>query len=225
MTKREEKTKQAQKTIQKLIAAVDANPYDPQAYYQLGVALTEMKSYPQAEELFKRALNVFSKQPQKQSLLHYGLGNVFYASGFYPEAIQEFQAVTDDKLAFDALIMLAQTNYAQEKYQACLAFALTALDKQANSVEALKLMADSFMALGRFADAETYYQKLLQIDSTNVAALFQLGLTKMFLGKESQDIFAKVKAQDEAYYQKMQTRLQEAETFVTKTNPKHKAGD
>ena len=59
MTKREEKEKQAQVALKQLIAQVDKDPYNPEAYYQLGMALTEMKSYPQAEELFKKALNVF----------------------------------------------------------------------------------------------------------------------------------------------------------------------
>lgn len=59
----EEKTKVK---IEKLIEKVDENPYDPQRYYALGCYLTELQSFEQAEELFKRALNVFEGQEDKQ---------------------------------------------------------------------------------------------------------------------------------------------------------------
>lgn len=58
MKERELQKQQAQENIKRLIAEVDANPYDEHAYYNLGAYLTKLKSYPQAEELFKRALNV-----------------------------------------------------------------------------------------------------------------------------------------------------------------------
>ncbi|GET18115.1 tetratricopeptide repeat protein [Ligilactobacillus agilis] len=225
MTKREEKEKQAQVALKQLIAQVDKDPYNPEAYYQLGMALTEMKSYPQAEELFKKALNVFEGQADKQALLHYGLGNVFYASEFYPEALKEFQAVKDSKLANEALLMLAQTNYAQKQYQSCVAFALTVFEQDATNTTALKLVADSLMALGSFAEAKQYYQKFLELSPANVEVLFSLGLVKLVLGEDAKGLFTKVKQSDAKYYAKMQTRLQEVEAFIKKTQPKDKAGD
>ena len=79
--KRDRLEEETKGKIEKLIEKVDENPYDPQRYYALGCCLTELQSFEQAEELFKRALNVFEGQEDKQALLHYGLGNVFYATG------------------------------------------------------------------------------------------------------------------------------------------------
>ena len=83
-----------------------------------------MQSFPQAEELFKRAINIFSDQPTKVDLLTYGLGNVFYSAGLYDEAIQAFQKVTDHKLKAEAYLMIGQANYAQQKYQQAMVFCI-----------------------------------------------------------------------------------------------------
>ena len=45
----------AEELIKDLIQKIDNNPYDAQAYYNLGVALNDAHSAEQAEELFKKA--------------------------------------------------------------------------------------------------------------------------------------------------------------------------
>ena len=99
--KRKQLEEETKEKIKKLIEKVDENPYDPQGYYALGCSLTELQSFEQAEELFKRALNVFEGQKDKQALLHYGLGNVFYATGLFKEASAEFKMLNGSKYESD----------------------------------------------------------------------------------------------------------------------------
>ena len=100
--KRAKQDEKMQQVIQKLIAKIDADPYDQESYYALGTALTEEKSFTQAEELFKKALNALNDRAEKTELLHYGLGNVYYASELYDEAIAQFNLVQDGKLQAQA---------------------------------------------------------------------------------------------------------------------------
>ena len=147
--KRAKQDEKMQQVIQKLIAKIDADPYDQESYYALGTALTEEKSFTQAEELFKKALNALSDRAEKTELLHYGLGNVYYASELYDEAIAQFNLVQDGKLQAQAYTMLAQSYYAKANYQKALVFALTASEKL-RSATTLSLMGDCFLALGNF---------------------------------------------------------------------------
>ena len=139
MAEEDKKTQEAEKATHKLVQAIDQDPYNVDNYYQLGTILTEMQSFPQAEELFKRAINIFKDQPAKVDLLTYGLGNVFYSAGLYDEAIQAFQKVTDHKLKTEAYLMIGQANYAQQKYQQAMVFALTASDEMPQNKEPKRL--------------------------------------------------------------------------------------
>mgnify|MGYP002560932083 CR=1 FL=1 len=136
--KRDRLEEETKGKIEKLIEKVDENPYDPQRYYALGCCLTELQSFEQAEELFKRALNVFEGQEDKQALLHYGLGNVFYATGLFKEASVEFKMLNGSKYESDAMLMMAQTELSNGNYQRALAYALTAFEKGNNHCGSLQ---------------------------------------------------------------------------------------
>lgn len=55
---RKEKQQKAETLVHELIGKIDADPENAQNYYNLGSALVEMQSFPQAEELFRRALSI-----------------------------------------------------------------------------------------------------------------------------------------------------------------------
>lgn len=200
--------------LHQLIDKVDQNPYDPQNYYALGSFLTTQKNYVQAEELFKRGLNVFQKQPKNQDLLYYGLGNVYYESELYDQAIVTFQKMQAPQLKAQAYLMIAQSYYAQKNYPQALAFALTASENEACFKESTNLMADCFLALGEFEQAKTYYQQVLKKDATDLHANFHCGICLVVLGEDGQAYFEKVKQKDLKYYQKMQQRLQDIQNLL-----------
>ena len=79
--------------------------------------------------------------------------------GYTKKALGEFQRVQDKRLKGQAYMMIAQTYYAQKKYQQALVFALTASEQLKRDSAPLTLMGDTFMALGNFTQAHEYYTK------------------------------------------------------------------
>lgn len=217
--KRAKRDEKMQQVIQKLIAKIDADPYDQESYYALGTALTEEKSFTQAEELFKKALNALNDRAEKTELLHYGLGNVYYASELYDEAIAQFNLVQDGKLQAQAYTMLAQSYYAKANYQKALVFALTASEKL-RSVTTLSLMGDCFLALGNFGPAKDYYQQALQLEPNDARINFQLGVIAVVNGADPTEYFERAKQSDPKLYQTLKTRLNDVEQTMQATTKK-----
>ncbi|MEY8662017.1 tetratricopeptide repeat protein [Ligilactobacillus faecis] len=213
MEKRQKEAAKLDAIIQKLIKKIDADPYDEESYYALGVALTEKKSFEQAEELFKRALNALKEQPQKLGLLHYGLGNVYYASALYDEALKEFSLVKDDKLKAEAYLMLAQTYYAKGEHQKGLAFALTA-DESKASFETKRLLGDCLLAVGSFEKARQMYEQALSFKADDANVNFQLGVLAVVLGADPKVYFERAKQADPKLYERLQTRLGDIEKLL-----------
>lgn len=216
--KKSRETAEAEKATHQLIKAIDRDPYNADNYYQLGVILTEMQSFSQAEELLKRAINIFKNDQNKVDLLTYGLGNVYYTAGLYDNAISEFQKVSDSSLKRNAYLMIGQSKYAQQNYKQAMAFALTASDQNSSDKGPKCLLADCFLALGQFEQAENFYQQVLQIDSNDLRALFQLGIVKLTLeGPQAADqYFNKVKQLDQNYFDRMSERLDDVQRFITR---------
>ena len=200
--KRDRLEEETKGKIEKLIEKVDENPYDPQRYYALGCCLTELQSFEQAEELFKRALNVFEGQEDKQALLHYGLGNVFYATGLFKEASVEFKMLNGSKYESDAMLMMAQTELSNGNYQRALAYALTAFEKGNNQtrLDSCIVLGDSFLALGCFDQACEYYDLYLKDRPNDKHAVFMRGVVETGLGKAPDAYFGRAKQLDKEYY-------------------------
>ena len=87
---REEKKKETEKLVHKLIQAIDEHPDKVNNYYDLGSLLTRLNDYTQAEELFMKALGIFEAKGAQdaQDLLNYGLGNLYYEVGKVDRAIE-----------------------------------------------------------------------------------------------------------------------------------------
>lgn len=216
--KRKQLEEETKEKIEKLIEKVDENPYDPQRYYALGCCLTELQSFEQAEELFKRALNVFEGQKDKQALLHYGLGNVFYATGLFKEASAEFKMLNGSKYESDAMLMMAQTELSNGNHQKALAYALTAFEKGNNQtrLDSCIVLGDSFLALGCFDQACEYYDLYLKDRPNDKHAVFMRGVVETGLGKAPDAYFGRAKQLDKEYYSKMIERLDDISKVINK---------
>lgn len=156
--------------------------------------------------------------------MHYGLGNVYYASELYDEAIAQFNLVQDGKLQAQAYTMLAQSYYAKANYQKALVFALTASEKL-RSVATLSLMGDCFLALGNFGPAKDYYQQALQLEPNDARINFQLGVIAVVNGADPTEYFERAKQSDPKLYQTLKTRLNDVEQTMQATTKKNKAVD
>lgn len=214
MGKREEKEVESKEIIHQLVEKVEKDHNNQTAYYELGSYLTKVKDYPQAEELYKKAIGYFDEKNEQVDLLQYGLGNVFYEAELYSEAIQSFQKVTNQKLKETAFLMLAQSYMAQELYQQALVFAITAQEINPENMDANELIGDIFLALGQFENAGKYYDFVLKIDENNAKANFQRGLANMVLGIEFNTYFDRSKIADQSYFEAQKQRLSEIESFI-----------
>lgn len=220
MTERAALQHKNEQIVKKMVKSLDEDPYDPKRYYDLGSMLTKIQSFQQAEELFLKGLNVFTKDPSKQGLLHYGLGNVYYATGLYEKAISEFSKVKDAKLKADALLMIAQGYYAQNQYQQAMVFALTASENATQDPAPKALLGDCFLATGDFQNAQKYYDKALALNKKDIHVNFQRGLTALVQGQKADIYFTRVKKRDPQYLKKHQERLNDIASLLKKQNGK-----
>ena len=207
-----------------MVKALDVDPYDPKRYYDLGSMLTKMHSFEQAEELFLRGLNVFEKEPAKQALLHYGLGNVYYSAGVYDRARQQFSQVKDQKLRTDALLMIAQGYYAQKQYRQAIAFALTVSENSPSDPTAEALLGDSFLALGDLKNAEKFYDRSLALGKNNARVNFQRGVVALTQGQDASTFFKRVKNTDPKYFAENKKRLNDIATLIKDKHDKDVKG-
>ncbi|KRL04652.1 tetratricopeptide repeat protein [Liquorilactobacillus oeni] len=215
MNKKKEKLiKETDNLVKKAIKKIDDHPEVPQNYYNLGVLLTELKNYEQAQELYIKALYLFKKNKEAADLLHYGSGNVFYAAGLYEKAVKEFQRVTGSSLKQEAYLMLAQTEFAQDHYQQAVAFALTVAEKEEKSIPALMLLGESFLALGNFETAKKYFEKVVNYEPAHFKANFELGVLELVSGGKGTAYFQCAQGIDAQAFAAMKTRLVDIERVV-----------
>lgn len=200
--------KKIKQEIHILIGAIDKNPRDWRNYNDLAILLTKMGNYPEAEELLMKSFGQVEKNDNNgHENLQYTLGTVYYSAGKYQKAWGIFNQLTDADLKGEALIMLAQTMQQMGDFQHGLVYAITALEINPNDVALNNLIADMLLALGDFKQAQTYYQKVLNLDAKNSIALFGSGLVALVLGQDSQDYFKTLKQSDIEYFTKNKQRV------------------
>lgn len=216
---REEQKKQTGKLVHKLITAIDEYPDRANNYYDLGALLTRLKDYEQAEELFMKALGIFdAKQDQEAiDLLNYGLGNLYYEVGKVDRAIDLFNKIEDPKRKADSYLMLAQSYMKKGLHKQAVAYGLTAHELRPNDPEINQVLGDSLLALGEFAQAGDYYDKILKRHPGRADTQFNRGLVAMVLGQPYQDYLNQAKQLDLAYYQKSEQKIADIEKTLRKT--------
>ncbi|KRN34334.1 tetratricopeptide repeat protein [Liquorilactobacillus mali] len=206
---REQMNARAEKLVQKAIAKIDDHPKDVRAYYELGVLLTEFKDYEQAEQLLSKALGLF-KDKSDLDLLNYGLGNVLYSADYFQKAINHFNEVKGQELRDEAILMIAQCEYALGNYKRSLAYALTVNeDNKIKDMGAKQLVADNFFALGDFQNARKYFDLILGKEPQNFEANFQRGIITLVLeGKKEADKYFEVAQKlDHKAFNKMKEQI------------------
>lgn len=212
---RELKQKQADATLHKLVKGIDEHPHDYRTYYELGAFLVELHNYTQAEELMMKALGLFAERSKKaKNTLLYGLGNVYYSAGDFDKAIEQFSKVQDDKLKFDAYMMLAQSYMSKDDYKRAVVFALTAQGMRKQNPDINYILGESLIALGSFEEAAGFLDVVIKAQPQNGKAYFERGLTAMVNGEEFNDYFVKAKKYDLKYFEKSKNRLSDIEKLI-----------
>ena len=220
---REEKKKETEKLVHKLIQAIDEHPDKVNNYYDLGSLLTRLNDYTQAEELFMKALGIFEAKGDQdaQDLLNYGLGNLYYEVGKVDRAIELYNKIKDDKRKADSYLMLAQSYMKKGQHKQAVAYGLTAHELRKEDPAINQVIGDSLLALGEFAKAKDYYDANLKRHPGRADTQFNRGIVAMVLGEPYKDYLAQAKQLDLNYYQKSEQRLADIEKTLQETQGKN----
>lgn len=227
MTKQEEfkdnKKRETEKLVHKLIRAIDEHPDKVNNYYDLGSLLTRLNDYEQAEELFMKALGIFEAKADQSAidLLNYGLGNLYYEVGKPDKAIDLYNKIGDKKLKADSYLMLAQSYMKKGQHKQAVAYGLTAHELRAEDPAINQVLGDSLLALGEFKAAKKYYDAILRRHPGRADTQFNRGIVAMVLNEPYKDYLAQAKQLNPAYYQKSEKRLAEIEKTLRATQGKN----
>lgn len=215
---RETQKQESEKIVQKLVEAIDAQPDKVQNYYDLGTLLTRLNDFDQAEELFMKALGLFTKRDKDMDLLRYGLGNVYYQAGSYDDAIKYYDQIGDNQLKADAYLMMAQSLMQKKEYKRSLAYGLTAHDLRKQDPEINQVIGDTLLALGDFKTAKQFYDDILLHHPGRADTQFNRGLVAMVMGEDYLDYLTQAKQLDPDYYQRSESRIADIQKVLREQN-------
>ena len=195
--------------IKLLVADLNKDAHQLPEILQLSTYLVQAGDLEQAEELLARALEMFK---DNQDLL-YNLGNVYYLADKFDKANQIFKDLVDDNYAFEAYFMLAKTLDQQGKRQLAVMYALTAVEKAPQDLQANELLADLLLANGNFQESLGFYQQANKI-KPEAKHYFNMALCAMNLKQDYQSYLNESKKLDEAYYLKHEKKLADLQEFI-----------
>ena len=163
-------------------AALDQNPEDPVALWNLGLAMLEKKNYTAAIENLRKAIGL----APRYSIPHAYLGRVYTALGRNGEAEQEFQKAvslspfsTDVRNAFGRFYLDAgRIAEAEAEFRASVA--------SVSTVEGWRGIAEISSLRDSPAEAEEAWRRLLELDSFDTVAHFRLGAIYFASGRRAQ---------------------------------------
>lgn len=200
-----------QKKIKELVDKLNNNNKQLDVILELSANLVDVGDLEQAEELLTRSLTLF---PNNQDL-KYNLGNVYYTADKFDRASDIFDDLISSNYGSVAYFMKAKTLDQQGKKSLAVAFALTAVEKDASDVAANELLADLLMANGNFNTAIGYYQKAIDL-KPNAKFFFNIAICQMNLDQPYQEYLELAKQQDETYFNEHEQKLADLHKFLTK---------
>ncbi|KRO00222.1 tetratricopeptide repeat protein [Companilactobacillus kimchiensis] len=195
--------------IKLVVADLNQDPKQLPEILQLSTYLVQAGDLEQAEELLARSLELFK---DNQDLL-YNLGNVYYLADEFDKANGIFQKLVDDNYAFEAYFMMAKTLNQQGERQLAVMYALTAVEKAPDDLQANELLADLLLANGNFSEALGFYKN---VNKTKPQAkyYFNMALCAMNLKQDYQEYLNESKKLDEKYYLKNEKKLSDLQEYI-----------
>lgn len=196
-----------QQDIKDLVQDISKNPDHWQAYVDLISLLTVAGELVLAEDLALKSLSLFKDNDHAQQELLYATGNVYYVATEYARAATFFDKITDKKLKYDAIVMQAQSFYAQNKFKQALVFGLTAVQQNHEDVKAQVLLGNIWLSLGDLAKAKSTFDTAVALDEQDYAANFGRGLIEQVSAPKSNPWLVKAKQINSKQYQTDAARL------------------
>jgi tetratricopeptide (TPR) repeat protein len=158
-----------------------------QAHYNAGLALIDMKRFPEAREPLERASALAPTEPW----IFDALGRVFAATGDRQSAIANFRRSIDlDPEMFESLNNLGTVYFDSGNYQQAEGLFSSALRLRPQAVAARYNLALSYAHQGKFAEAISELQKVVDLTPADTDARFALGLAYEDAGRIPEAITA-----------------------------------
>jgi adenylate cyclase len=167
--------------------AMMLSPKLAEAQVSRAVALSTLRNYPEAEELFRIAIDTDPNFFEA----HYFYGRAFLAQGKYEAAIAPFQSacmVRADDYQAPALLGLAYTGIgrreaASRAYAQAIKVAKQQLSVSPGDARALYLGAGCLARIGRRKTALAWAARALDLDGKDSAVLYNVGCLYAILGR------------------------------------------
>ena len=160
------------------------------SYESRGVRALEAKSWPSAEEYFRRGLSLTPENSPLRRSLQHKLGTALFMAGDVKGAERQFEDVARaapageiDESSAKAHYSLAVLSASQGRRQASIEHLLAAVKFQPNYMEAQLALADSLRRTGRAAASLAVYEEALRINPREATARLGYAVALAQLGR------------------------------------------
>lgn len=170
------------KAVTFLQKAIAANPNDAEAHYTLGRTYLELEDYKKAVPPYQKAIELDTSK----NTWMYELGLIYYNNNQYPDAIRYF------KMAEQNGYQKSNDFYENEGFaylsmgdvSSGMTYLNKVLERKPNNKELLSGIANALHRAKKYDEALTYYQNLIEMDSTDANALYMAGITFIKKGQK-----------------------------------------
>lgn len=156
------------------LAVVSRDPRHADAWYNLGVARTLQKRFPEAVDAYRHALQHQPGYPNA----HNNLAVLLQAFGHRDDARVHFRAAATKESRYNVALSFQE----EERLEEALAAYRELLVSFPEHVEARNNLGNVLLALGRSPEAEIEYRRTLKFNRKHPEAHFNLGIARLLAG-------------------------------------------
>lgn len=177
--------------LKEFLQAEQANPDDPNIHLSLAQTYQLMRSYPEAEKSYKRALSLADKS--LEPICQNNLGALYLDMQRWDDAIRAFSQAKENLLFQTPEVSHTGIGFALFKkgdFLSAIGAYKRALEINPNYSTAHLRLAEAYEAFGKPDLALNEYQEVVKIAPDNASVQYQLGLSSARAGKKAQAIKA-----------------------------------
>lgn len=160
-----------------------AMEYSIETLEKLGRAYFYSESYLRALDVYQNILKDKPNDPQ----YHYMLGMIHEKNKERWKAIESYQKVIElNEKNYEAYAALAFLFYDNGEFEKAINYATISLEMKSSQPKLRHKLAQTYQELGQVDQAELEYQKVLEIEGTNIDAGIELA--KLYISRENFDL-------------------------------------
>lgn len=169
------------KAMTQLQAAIKEDPKNAEANYLIGRSLVVMSNYRNAVPYYEQALALDTTQPNR----YYELAMVLATAEQFDKSVVWFQRALDRgyKARDDFYMNMAYTLADAKKIDQAVKMLNDILERRPQDISLMYGIADVCYHSGRYKQAISYWDRVLEQDNKNAHALYKIGLSYIKMGK------------------------------------------